>query len=160
MNHFIRVPQVRVIDENQSQLGVMNTSDALRLANERGLDLIEVAPNANPPVCKILDYNAYKYRQDKAERKSKAKQKKIELKGIRLSLKIGQHDFDHRVELARKFLEEGDKVKIEMILRGREMQHKERANKIMQDFIHLVDGAKIEQPLTRQGNRFSLIIGK
>jgi len=149
-----------LIDENQVQLGVVNTHEALRIAQERGLDLVEVSPVANPPVCKIADYGSFKYRQEKAERKSKAKQKKIEVKGIRLSIKIGQHDFVHRVNQAKKFLEEGNKVKIEMLLRGRELQHIDLARKKIDDFINQLGETNIEQPLTRLGNRFSMIIGK
>ncbi|MDD5566800.1 MAG: translation initiation factor IF-3 [Patescibacteria group bacterium] len=160
VNHFIRVPQVRLIDENQVQLGVVNTHEALRIAQERGLDLVEVSPLANPPVCKIIDFGAYKYRQEKAERKSKAKQKKIELKGIRLTFKIGTHDFEHRVGLAIKFLEAGDKVRLEMILRGREMQLQTRAREKIKEFISRLGPVKVEQPLSRLGNRLIMIIGK
>ncbi len=138
----------------------MRTAEALRLAQERGFDLVEIAPMAQPPVCRLDDFGAFKYRQEKAERKSKAKQKKVEIKGIRISLKIGQHDFDHRVNQAKKFMADGDKVRLEMILRGREMQHQERARQKIDEFIKILGDIKIEQPLTRQGKRYTILIGK
>ncbi len=149
-----------MIDENGVQLGVLRTDEALRLAQERGFDLVEIAPQADPPVCKLDNFGAFKYRQEKAERKSKAKQRKIDVKGIRISLKIGQHDFEHRINQAIKFLEAGDKVRIEMILRGREMQHVDRAKQKINEFLQAVGNAKVEQPLTRQGKRFTMLIGK
>lgn len=130
------------------------------MAEERGVDLVEIAPNAQPPVCRLMDFGAFKYRQEKAERKSKSKQKKVEVKGIRLSLKMGQHDFDHRVDQAQKFLDGGDKVKVEMLLRGREMQHQELAEKKFKEFIERIGDAKPEQALSRQGRRYTMIIGK
>ena len=138
----------------------MRTAEALKLAQERGFDLVEVAPMAKPPVCRLDDFGAFKYRQEKAERKSKAKQKKVEVKGIRLSLKMGQHDFEHRVDRAKKFLAVGDKVKIEMILRGREMQHQDRARQKIDEFLKLVGETKVEQALSRQGKRYTMLIGQ
>lgn len=139
----------------------MSIDRALALARERGLDLVEVAPNAKPPVCKLLDYGAYQYRIEKAERKQKAHQKKIEVKGVRLSFKIGDHDLDHRVSIAKKFLEEGNKVKIEMILRGRENAHRDYAEGIFKKFLaQLESDVIIESPFSRQGNRVSLLIGR
>lgn len=139
----------------------MSIDRALALARERGLDLVEVAPNAKPPVCKLLDYGAYQYRIEKAERKQKAHQKKIEVKGVRLSFKIGDHDLGHRVSIAKKFLEEGNKVKIEMILRGRENAHRDYAEGIFKKFLaQLESDVIIESPFSRQGNRVSLLIGR
>ncbi len=138
----------------------MSTQDALRLAQERHLDLVEVAPTANPPVCKIMDYGAFKYRQEKTERKQRLKQKKVEIKGIRISLKIGQHDLEHRMEQAKKFLELGDKVRVEMILRGREWQHQDLARQKITEFIAALGETKVEQPLNRLGNRYIVLIGK
>ncbi len=158
-NLRIRVPQVTVIDENNKPLGVLPTAEALRLAQERGFDLVEVGPTANPPVCKFLDYGAYQYRLEKQQRKQRAHAKQIEIKGIRLSLKMGAHDRDVRLNQSKKFLANGDKVKIEMILRGRENAHRDLGQQIIQQFITDL-GAKIESPLTRQGNRFSILVGK
>jgi len=150
-----------LIDENNKQLGTINTEEALRLAEERGFDLVEVSPKSNPPVCKILDYGAYQYRLEKAERKQRARQKKIEVKGMRVSFKIGKHDLEIRKKQALKFIEKGDKVKLEMILRGREMAHQDIAREIISKFIEsLGENIRIEQPLTRQGNRFFVVLDK
>lgn len=137
----------------------MATRDALQLAQERGFDLVEVAPQANPPVCKLLDYGAYQYRLEKQQRKQRANQKQIEIKGIRLSLNIGQHDRDVRLNQAKKFLGDGDKVKVEMILRGRENAHQDLAREIMMKFVADI-GAKVEQPISRQGKKIFCLVGK
>jgi translation initiation factor IF-3 len=139
----------------------MDTYRAIQLARERDLDLVEVSPVAQPPVCKIMDYGAYQYQQEKKERKQKAKQKRVEIKGIRLGLNIGAHDLEIRKNQALKFFEKGDKVKVELILRGREKAFVERARTIMEEFVKtLGDNAVIEQPLTRQGGRLSLLAAK
>jgi len=131
------------------------------MAEERGFDLVEVSPKSQPPVCKLLDYGAYQYRLEKAERKQRAKQKKIEVKGIRLSYKIGEHDLEIRKNQALKFIEKGDKVKVEMMLRGRENAHQDRAREIINKFIEsLGDNILIEQTLSRQGNRYSVVLDK
>ena len=124
-----------MIDETGQQIGIIETDRALQMAKEKELDLVEVNPKASPSICKILDYGSYLYQQEKAKKKQKAKQKKIEVKGIRLSLKIGQHDLEMRKSQALSFFEKGDKVKIEMILRGRERAFLNRARTIMEDFV-------------------------
>jgi translation initiation factor IF-3 len=150
-----------VIDDQGQQLGDMETYRAMQMARERDLDLVEVSPIAHPPVCKIMDYGAYQYQQEKKERKQKAKQKKVEIKGIRLGLNIGAHDLEIRKNQALKFFEKGDKVKVELILRGRERAFVDRARTIMEDFAKsLGDNAVIEQPLTRQGGRLSLLVAR
>lgn len=138
----------------------MNTHAALELARQKTLDLVEVSPLAQPPVCKIVNWGAYQYQQDRINRKQKTKQRKSEVKGIRISLKIGQHDLEMRVDLAKKFIERGDRVKLEMILRGREMQFKERAKEKMQQFVDLLGIAEMDGRIASLGNRLSLIIGK
>ena len=139
----------------------MDTYRAIQLARERDLDLVEVSPVAQPPICKIMNYGAYQYQQEKKERKQKAKQKRIEIKGIRLGLNIGAHDLEIRKNQALKFFEKGDKVKIELILRGRERAFFDRARTIMEEFVKsLGDNAIIEQSLTRQGGRLSLLVTK
>lgn len=150
-----------LIDEQGKSLGTVSTDQALRLAQERGFDLVEVAPHARPPVCKILDYGAYLYRQEKQERKSKAGAKRIEIKGVRLSFKIGDHDLDVRRQTAKRFLEEGHKVKIEMILRGRELAFQERARENVAQFIEgLGEDIVVEQSINRQGKKLFCLIGK
>ena|SRR3989344_2635578 len=162
-NDGIRVPEVRVVDEHGVNVGVLPTAQAIALARERELDLVEVSPLANPPVCKILDYNKLKYEEGKERKREKAKQKKIEIKGIRLSLRISKHDTETRMTQAQEFLGNNDKVRIEMILRGRERQHKDLAEKIIQDFItavHQTIPVKVEQGISAQGGKLSTIIAK
>jgi translation initiation factor IF-3 len=163
INEQIRVPQVRVIDEAGQNLGVLPTAEAVRLARERELDLVEVFPKADPPIAKILDYGKFLYQKDKEARKQKAKQKKVEIKGIRLSLRISAHDRDFRLNQAKDFLESGDKVKIEIILKGRERQYSGMARESASQFIGALDklvSTKIEQPLSFQGGRLSVTVGK
>lgn len=152
---------MRLIDENGQPLDVVNTEEALRRAQEADLDLVEVSPLAQPPVCRIMNYGSYQYQQEKKERKQKAKQKKVDIKGIRISLKIGPHDLEMRKNQALKFLEKGDKVKVEMILRGRERAHRNRAREIIEQFgASLSENIIVEQPLKQQGGRLSMLLGK
>lgn len=158
---MIRVPEVTLIDEAGVSVGTISTAEALRMAQERGFDLVEVAPHARPPVCKLLDYGAYQYRLEKQERKAKANQKRVEIKGIRLTFKIGDHDRTVRQETAKRFLSEGHKVKIEMILRGREFAHQDLAREKVKEFIaELGDGITTEQALSKQGNKLICVITK
>ncbi len=162
-NEQIKVPEVRVIDENGQNLDVMATPSAIQMARERGLDLVEVFPKAEPPIAKILDYGKFLYQKDKEARKQKAKAKKVEIKGIRLSLRISPHDRDVRLNQAKDFLESGDKVKIEIILKGRERQYSNTAREIANQFINSLNNlvsTKIEQPLSFQGGRLSVTVAK
>jgi translation initiation factor IF-3 len=120
---MIRVPQVRVVDEDGSQLGVMPTGEALRLAQERGVDLVEVAPMAAPPVTRLLDYGQYKYEQTRRDKEARRHQRSVEFKEVRLSPKIGKGDFDTKVRRAIQFLEDGDRIKVSCRFRGRELTH-------------------------------------
>lgn len=139
-------------------LGIISTPEALNLARGKGLDLVEVSPKENPPVCKILDFGQFKYKLNK---KLKTKSKKVELKGIRLSLKIGEHDLAMRRNQAKKFLEQGHQVKLELMLKGREKDHASRGFKIMQDFIgSLTDMAELDQNLTKEGGKIIGILRK
>jgi len=163
VNQQIRVPEVFLIDENGESIGVMPIGKALAMALEAGMDVVEVNPKVQPPVVKIIDYGQFKYRKEKEAQKQKVKQKKVEVKGIRLSVRISQHDFDVRVDQAKKFLERGDKLKLELILKGRERQHPEKAEEIMKKFYHLLKetpglNMEIEQGLTKQGGRFNIIL--
>jgi translation initiation factor IF-3 len=152
---------VAVIDETGKPLGVLDTGKALALAQEKGLDLVEVAPMARPPVCKILDFGAFQFQIEKKERKAKANQKKVDLKGIRLTFRIGQHDKDTRKAQSLKFLDQGHKVVLEMRLRGRENAHKDLARQQMMQFAKdLGDSVAIESPLSFMGNRLTMIVGR
>jgi translation initiation factor IF-3 len=131
---MIRVYDVRVVDEDGSQLGVMRTADALRLAQERGLDLVEVAPLASPPVTRLLDFGQYKYELTKREKEAKRKQRSITFKEVRLKPKIGIGDFDTKVRRAIEFLEDGDRVKIAVQFRGRELTHPQIGRDLLDRF--------------------------
>lgn len=163
MNNFIRVPQVRLIDENGENIGVIDTTAAINLAREKGLDLVEVSPLAQPPVAKILNYNKLKYQEEKERRKEKAKQKRIEVKGIRLSLRISQHDIDVRLNQAAKFIGQDDKIRVEMILKGRERQHFNLAKDIINKFVASLNQlipTVTEMPLTVQQGKLSVLLAK
>ncbi len=131
---MIRVPQVRVLDEDGSQLGVMPTQQAMAMAQERGLDLVEVAPAAAPPVVKFLDFGQYKYELTKREKEAKRKQRSVEFKEVRLTPKIGIGDFDTKVHRAIEFLEDGDRLKVTVRFRGRELTHPEIGRNLLARF--------------------------
>ncbi len=162
-NEAILTPEVRVIDEEGKPLGVLVTTNAIVMARERGYDLVEVSPKAVPPVCKFLDFGQFKYQKEKEMRVQKARAKKVEVKGIRLSVKMGQHDIDIRVNQATEFLTEGNKLKIEIMLRGREKEHGDLAYKRIQEFLDrltLTYPLTVEQPTTRAGGNVSTIVGR
>ena len=131
---MIRVPQVRVLDEDGSQLGVMPTHQAMTMAQERGLDLVEVAPTAAPPVVKFLDFGQYKYELTKREKEAKRKQRSVEFKEVRLTPKIGIGDFETKVHRAIEFLEDGDRIKVTVRFRGRELTHPEIGRALLTKF--------------------------
>jgi translation initiation factor IF-3 len=163
INEQIRAPEVRVIDEDGQNVGIMPTFEAVKLARERELDLVEVFPKAEPPIAKIIDYGKFLYQKDKEARKQRAKQKRVEVKGIRLSLRIGTHDKEVRLKQAKEFLETGDKVKVEVILKGRERQYANMAREAIVQFIEELDRlipTKTEQQLSFQGGRFFAVVGK
>jgi translation initiation factor IF-3 len=135
---MIRIPQVRVVDEEGAQLGVMPTPRALEMAQERGLDLVEVAPMASPPVVKFLDFGQYKYELTKREKEAKRKQRSVTFKEVRLSPKIGTGDFETKVHRAIEFLEEGDRIKVTVRFRGRELTHPELGRNLIAKFVDRV----------------------
>lgn len=150
-----------VIDENGVTLGELALAQALAISEERGFDLVEVQPKAVPPIAKLLDYGQFQYEQEKHRQKQKSKQKKIEIKGVRLSLRIGDHDLETRRGQAAKFLEQGHKVKIDIVLRGREKAHADQAQGIMQAFAkNLGEDVFVEQPISKQGGKLSLVIAR
>ena len=134
VNQMIRIPQVRVVDEEGAQLGVMPTPKALEMAQERGFDLVEVAPMASPPVVKFLDFGQYKYELTKREKEAKRKQRSVTFKEVRLSPKIGVGDFDTKVHRAIEFLEDGDRIKVTVRFRGRELTHPEIGRNLLARF--------------------------
>lgn len=163
-NQQITVPEVRVIvDETGEMLGVLPTEKALETAREHELDLVLVSPKAQPPVAKIIDYGRYAYQKEKQAKKQKAQSKSTELKAIRLSPRIGQHDVDFKLKNVQKFLNKGDKVKIEVVLKSRERAHPEIGREFLEKTLKDLESTieyKIEQPIKRQGNQFNAIIVK
>lgn len=161
-NEEIKAPHVRLVDEKSGSAEVIPTFQALEKAKDIELDLVEVSPNADPPVVKIMDYGKVQYQKEKISRKQKASQKKVELKVIRLTARISEHDINVRLKNAVKFLGKGAKVKVELILRGREHQHIDIAKKIINDFIDKVkqEGVEIiiEQPVAKLGSNLHAII--
>jgi translation initiation factor IF-3 len=156
---MIRVREVRVIDEEGQQLGILPIQEALRLARERGLDLVEVAPNAIPPVCRLLDFGKFQYERQKKEREARKAQKIIEIKEIRLRPRTGEHDLDVKVRQTLEFLAEGSKVKVGVRFRGREITHPEVAREQLAEFSAKVGNAAIveAQPAMDGPNLFMLL---
>jgi len=156
---MIRVPNVRVVDEDGSQLGVMSTHQALQLAQERGYDLVEVAPMAAPPVVRLLDYGQFKYEQARKEKEARRHQRSVEFKEIRLKPKIGKGDFDTKVRRAIEFLEDGDRVKVTVQFRGREVSHAYIGRDLLTRFGDLIKdhGAVDRQPLL-EGKSMSMTV--
>ena len=152
---------MRVVDEIGKNLGVLDTYKAIEMAQERGLDLVEIAPTVKPPVCKITDYGKYKYQQAKKEQQQKAKQKTIEVKGIRIGLSTSSHDSEYKAKQAGGFLGEGNKVRIEMRLRGREKAHQDLAREKLNDFLKLISVEhKIEEEPKRNPIGLTMTIAK
>lgn len=157
MNEQIRIPRVLVIDENGQKLGVMDTRDAIRLARSKGLDLIEVAPHARPPVCRIMDYGKFKYQQRKKEKEARKHQK--EMKEIRLTPQMSEHDLLYRVKSAEEFLREGHRVRVFMQIWGRWAAHTDLGEVKLQEFVkHLSHVATVETPLTHQGKLIAIVL--
>ena len=156
---MIRIAQVRVIDEDGNQMGVMPTLDALHLAQERGYDLVEVAPTASPPVTRLLDYGQYKYELAKREKEAKRKSRSVEFKEIRLKPKIGQGDFDTKVRRAIEFLEEGDRIKVAVQFRGRELTHPHLGRELLTKFAdEIKDHGVLERAPLLEGKSMHITI--
>jgi translation initiation factor IF-3 len=159
-NNQIRVPEVRVIDETGAQLGIMKTSDALALAQERELDLVEVSPQARPPVVKIVNFDKLRYHQKKLEQQQKKKVKKIDVKGIRLSLRISEHDLSIKAKKANEFLQEGHKVKVDLLMRGREQAHPEMGFEVVKKFLTFIPSYITESYPKKAGPFVTTLIAK
>jgi len=158
-NNRINSPEVQVITSDGDNLGIIKTNDAISRAKEEGLDLIEIAPNANPPVCKIMDMGKFKYDQQKKASKAKKNQKKIELKEIKLRPVTGVHDYTFKIKNAQKFLSKGDKVKFTVKFKGRELQHKHLGNQLMDKIIQdMQDIGKVELHPKFDGKQMIMVI--
>ncbi|MBY0510213.1 MAG: translation initiation factor IF-3 [Rhodospirillaceae bacterium] len=159
MNHQIDNKTVRLIDADGENVGVVDRETALRKADEAGLDLVEISPNADPPVCKILDIGKYKYEEQKRKNEARKKQKVIEVKEIKLRPNIDDHDYDVKMRAMKRFLEEGDKVKVTLRFRGREMAHMELGHQLLArvkaDF---VESAKVEQEPRSEGRQIVMVV--
>lgn len=160
MNREIRAPQVRVIDEEGGMLGVMTVPEALRIAEDRGLDLLEIAPTASPPTCKIMDYGKYKYEKKKQATAARKKQTIVTIKEIQMRPRTDQHDFETKMNHARRFLLEGDKVKVSLRFMGRELAHQEVGLDVMKKCIAFVeDLAQVESQPKMEGKQMFLMLG-
>tara|TARA_A100001015_G_C15037594_1_gene737338 strand:- start:1348 stop:1884 length:537 start_codon:yes stop_codon:yes gene_type:complete len=159
INHDIKASEVRVVDEDGEMKGVMSVADAVELAEEAGLDLVEVSPNAKPPVCKILDYGKYKYEQQKKAAEARKKQKTVDVKEVKIRPGIEEHDYQVKMRNARKFLDNGDKVKVTMRFRGREMAHQDIGFDLLKRMIEeLADISKVDLHPKMEGRQIIMVL--
>lgn len=159
VNREIRAPKVRVISAEGEQIGVLSLYDALRRAEESGLDLVEIAPNVVPPVCKIIDFGKFRYDQTKREKESKKAQHQVKVKEVKLKPNIDDHDRDTKQRHAQEFLSKGNKVKVTCTFRGREMAHTEIGEQLVERFCgELSDYADVETPIKRMGKMITVIL--
>ncbi len=158
INEGIRDKEVRVIGEDGSQLGIMASRDALRRASENDLDLVKIAPQATPPVCKIMDYGKFRFEQQKKEKEARKNQKVVEIKEVRLSLNIDTNDFNTKVSQAAKFLAKGDKVKVSIRFRGREMAHANLGLDVQKRFAEALPQAVIEKQPKLEGRSMQMFL--
>lgn len=159
INEQIRDKEVRVVGENGEQLGIMSSREALQMAEEAGVDLVKIAPTAKPPVCKLVDYGKYKYEQTRKEKEAKKKQRVIEVKEIRLSPNIDTNDLNTKMNAARKFISKGDRVKITLRFRGREMAHMANSKHILDDFAQaLSDICVVEKAPKVEGRSMTMFL--
>ena len=159
INGQIRDKEVRVIAENGDQLGVMPVKEAMKLAQEAELDLVKIAPKAQPPVCKIIDYGKYRYELARKEKEAKKKQKTVEVKEVRISPNIDTNDLNTKVNNAKKFIAKGNKVKVTLRFRGREMAHMQQSKHMLDDFAEmLAEVAVVEKPAKLEGRSMSMVL--
>jgi translation initiation factor IF-3 len=159
INERIRFPKVRLIDADGTQLGIMSPREALVLAQERELDLVVISEKADPPVCRIMDYGKYKFQQEKKAREAKKKQQTVEVKEVKMRYKIDEHDYQVRVNQAKRFLKDGDKVKATITFRGREAQHSELAEDLLKRLAtDLQDVGEVQQMPQKEGRNMIMIV--
>lgn len=159
INDEIRDKEVRVISDNGEQLGIMSSDEALRIAEERDLDLVKIAPGSNPPVCKIMDYGKYRFEQSKREKEAKKNQHTIEVKEIRMSPSIGENDFNTKLKNGQKFLAGGDRLKVTVRFRGREMAHTNIGEQLLRDFAaKCADLANLDKQPKLEGRNMSIFL--
>ena len=161
LNEQIRDKEIRLVGEDGEQLGIMSAKDALKMAKEAGLDLVKIAPTAKPPVCKIVDYGKYRYEQARREKEAKKKQKVTEVKEIHLSPNIDVNDLTTKANQARKFVEKGNKVKVALRFRGREMAHMATGKEVLDTFFEKVsDVAVVEKPAKLEGRSMIMVLAE
>ena len=161
INEQIRDKEIRLIGEDGEQLGIMSAREAMKIAQEAELDLVKIAPAAKPPVCKIIDYGKYKYEQARKEKEAKKKQKTVEVKEVRLSPNIDTNDLNTKINNAKKFISKGNKVKVTLRFRGREMAHVQQSKHILDDFAEtLADVAVVEKPAKMEGRAMSMVLAE
>ena len=159
INGQIRDKEIRVIGEDGEQLGIMSPREAMKIAQEAELDLVKIAPKAQPPVCKIIDYGKYRYELARKEKEAKKKQKTVEVKEVRLSPNIETNDLNTKVNNAKKFISKGNKVKVTLRFRGREMAHMQQSKHILDDFAELLaDVVVVEKPAKLEGRSMSMVL--
>jgi translation initiation factor IF-3 len=159
INENIRVREVRLIDAEGNQKGIVPTFEALQMARAGGVDLVEIAPQAQPPVCKLLDYGKYKFELEKKNRESRKHQKQIRIKEIRMQPKIDEHDLEFKTRHVREFLDEGNKVKVTIRFRGRELAHTELGREVLDRILQMLgDAFMIEKPAQMEGRTMSLLL--
>ena len=158
INGQIRDKEIRVIGENGDQLGIMSPREAQKLADEADLDLVNISPKANPPVCKIMDYGKYRFEQGKRQKEAKKNQKVITLKEMRLSATIDKHDMEVKAKNVSKFLAGGDKVKVSIRFKGRQLSHTEQGMQVMEMFLTMLDNANVEKPAKMEGRSMFMIL--
>ena len=161
INEQIRDREIRLIGSNGEQLGIMSAREAMKIAQEAELDLVKIAPTAKPPVCKIIDYGKYKYEQARKEKEARKKQKTVEIKEVRLSPNIDTNDLNTKINNAKKFISKGNKVKVTLRFRGREMAHVQQSRHILDDFAEtLSDVAVVEKPAKMEGRAMSMVLAE
>ena len=159
INEQIRDREIRLIGEDGQQLGIMSSREAMKIAREAELDLVKIAPQAKPPVCKIIDYGKYRYELARKEKEAKKKQKTIEVKEVRLSPNIDSNDLNTKIASARKFIEKGNKVKVTLRFRGREMAHAQSSRHILDEFAKaLEDIALVDKPAKMEGRSMAMFL--
>lgn len=159
INEEIRASEIRVVDEDQGQLGVMSVADAMKIAAEKELDVVEISPNAKPPVCKIIDFGKYRFEQQKRAKEAKKKQKVISVKEIKFRPKIDDHDYNFKLNHVKRFLEDGDKVKLTIMFRGREMTHTEQGEEILNKAVEdLGDLVIVEKKPKLEGRNMTMVV--
>ena len=159
INEEIRAREIRLVDEEGEQLGLFSLPEAMKLAEEKGMDLVEIAPTARPPVCKTMDYGKYKYEQSKKEKEAKKKQKIISIKEVKLRLNIEENDFQTKARNAIRFLQDGDKVKVTIMFRGREITHSELGMQLSIKFAEATsEYGRVEKPAKLEGRNMIMIL--